>query len=30
MGITNTKQAVFVVWIPHDLLVKYIPFKKDH
>ena len=30
MGITNTKQAVFIVWIPQDLFVEYIPFNKDH
>ena len=30
MGIANTKQAVFIVWIPQELLVEYIPFKKDH
>ena len=30
MSIRNTKQAVFIVWIPQDLLVEYIPFNKDH
>ena len=30
MGITNTKQAVCIVWIPQDLFVEYIPFNKDH
>ena len=30
MGITNTKQAVFIVWIPHDFFVEYMPFNKDH
>ena len=30
MGITNAKQAVFIVWIPQDLFVEYIPFNKDY
>ena len=30
MGITNIKQAVFIVWIPQELFVQYIPFNKDH
>ena len=30
MSITSTKQAVFIVWIPQDLFVEYIPFNKDH
>ena len=29
LGITNTKQAAFIVWIPQDLFVEYIPFNKD-
>ena len=29
IGITNTKQAVFIVWIPQDLFFEYIPFNKD-
>ena len=29
MGITNTKQTVFIVWIPQDLFVEYIRFNKD-
>ena len=29
MCITNTKQTVFIVWIPQDLFVEYIPFNKD-
>ena len=30
IAITNTKQAVFIVWIPQDLFFEYIPFNKDH
>ena len=30
MDKTNTKQAVFIVWIPQGLFVEYTPFNKDH
>ena len=30
MAITETHQAVFRLRTPHDLLVEYIPFDKDH
>ena len=30
MAITKTHQAVFRLRTPHDLLVEYIPFDRDH
>ena len=30
IDLTNTKQAVFVVWIPQDLFIEYIPFNKNY